>query len=60
MVERGTIISVENNAHRVKSIDRENVITPLLRTIDGSVYEVNAAVYFFLFDDGDGAIIGKA
>lgn len=60
MIERGTIVSAENNAYKIKSLDRNGIITPPLKTIGGSVYELNAAVYFFLFDDGTGAVIAEA
>ena len=58
LIERGTILSVAEDGYTVASADRPGITTPILKALNGGVYDVNAAVYFFVFDDGDGGIIG--
>ena len=58
LIERGTISCVAEGGYTVASMDRPGITTPTLKALNGGVYDVNAAVYFFVFDDGDGGIIG--
>lgn len=58
LIERGTILRVAEDGYTVASTDRPGITTPTLKALNGGVYDVNAAVYFFVFDDGDGGIIG--
>lgn len=58
LIERGTILRVTEGGYTVASMDRPGITTPTLKALNGGVYDVNTAVYFFVFDDGDGGIIG--
>lgn len=58
LIERGIILCVADDGYTVVSTDRPGITTPILKALNGSVYDVNTAVYFFVFDDGDGGIIG--
>lgn len=58
LIERGTISCVAEDGYTVASMDRPGITTPILKAINGGVYDVNTTVYFFMFDDGDGGIIG--
>lgn len=57
LIERGEIASAENGLYLVKSLDREGV-TARLKSIDNTAYDAGNRVYFFLFDDGTGRILG--
>lgn len=86
-IERGVIDKASGTQYKVKSLDRDGVITPWVEvlsidpTIKTSVthdkyestvsetltakykpseYTVGDMVYFFVFGDGHGAILGKA
>lgn len=86
-IERGVIDQASGTQYKVKSLDRDGVITPWIAvlsiepTIETSVvhdrgdvsvsevltaeytpseYAVGDTVYFFVFGDGHGAILGKA
>jgi len=58
LIERGIILCVADDGYTIASTDRPGITTPILKALNGSVYDVNTAVYFFVFDDGDGGIIG--
>ena len=56
-IERGRIITAENDGYTVMSYTRENIITPPIPAIGGATYIVGDRVFFFVFDDGHGAIL---
>lgn len=85
--ERGTIDKANGTQYKVKSLDRDGVVTPWIGVLsidptiktdvmhdkydsavnetltskyEPSKYTVGDMVYFFLFGDGHGAILGKA
>ncbi len=57
VIERGKIESAKDAAYTVSSYDREGIVTPPIRAIDGHSYAVGDTVYFFLFPDGTGKIL---
>ena len=57
MIERGEVIGVGEEGYTVRSFTRYSITTPELKPIDYSVYSVGDIVYYFLFPDGDGAIL---
>lgn len=59
MIERGRIISREDTGYIIESYSRKGVTSPPITPIDSSAYAVGDRVYFFLFDDGKGAILAK-
>lgn len=86
-IERGEIKESRGTQHKVKSLDRDGIVTPFLSVLeidpkieaevthdrhDSTVsekieakytpteYAVGDMVYFFVFADGHGAILGKA
>lgn len=86
-VERGEITESNGRQYKVKSHDRDGVITPWISVLEinpkitagvthdqggssvnetltaeysSTEYTVGDMVYFFLFADGHGAILGKA
>ncbi len=56
-IERGRIISAEKDGYKVMSYTRDNITTPPIPAIGGATYNVDDRVYFFVFDDGHGAIL---
>lgn len=59
-IERGTIKEVTADGYRVESFDRRGIITPPIPASGGAAFENGATVYFFVFEDGRGLIIGEA
>ena len=86
-IERGEIIESSGLQHKVKSLERDGVVTPLIGVLEikpkietkvthdrndstvsetleaeytATEYAVGDMVYFFMFADGHGAILGKA
>ena len=57
-IERGEILTEESAEYTVKSFDRDGIITPPIKAINNS-YDVGDHVFFFMFNDGSGQIIGK-
>lgn len=57
-IERGIITEAQNGSFRVASYSRPGVTTPPIKSIDSTV-SAGDKVYFFLFTDGGGMIIGK-
>lgn len=57
-IERGIIIHAQNHLYEVKSITRDGIITP---PIPANISNLSAGdcVYFFVYDDGRGLIIGR-
>ncbi len=58
MVERGQVVSVDSGKYTVRSYGRDGLVTPGIPAITGGPYTVNQKVYFFMFQDGHGAVIG--
>ncbi|MGN0997819.1 MAG: hypothetical protein ACI4PG_13000 [Candidatus Ventricola sp.] len=56
-IERGTVLCEEDGGWRVQSLTRPGITTPPLGVLCGSV-AAGELVAFFLFDDGDGMILG--
>lgn len=86
-IERGIIDKASGTQYKVKSLDRDGIISPWIEVLSidpkirtsvthdkyestvsetltanykPSEYTVGDMVYFFLFNDGHGAILGKA
>ena len=61
-IERGRIVDATGEGMRIASLSRPGIITPPLHIIGNpSPTAVEGDfVYFFLFEDGTGGIIGKA
>jgi len=59
MIERGIVTGAENGGYTVESHDRAGVTTPPITGILQELYAAGDRVFFFLFEDGDGKIIGK-
>lgn len=59
-IERGVIETIEDGRYRVASFTRNGITSlPLKAMNEADTLSVGDRVYFFLFDDGDGLIIGK-
>lgn len=59
-IERGAVESIEDGGYRVASFTRDGITTPPLKTMNETdALSIGDRVFFFLFDDGDGLIIGK-
>ncbi len=56
-IERGRIISAEDNKYSVMSYSRDGITTPPLPSIGNAAYSIGDCVYFFMFPDGHGAIL---
>ena len=56
-IERGVITEVCDGGYRVSSYSRKGITTPAIPSIDGRDYQAGNRVYFFMFDDGHGAIL---
>lgn len=56
-IERGQIVEAGEDGYKVASFTRNGITTPALSTIGGATYRVGDRVYFFVFDDGHGAIL---
>lgn len=57
-IERGYIVQVAEDGYIVQSYDRHGMKTPIIKSINDHQYGAGDRVYFFLFDDGCGKIIG--
>jgi hypothetical protein len=58
-IERGIVVSAPEGGYKVQSYSRDGLITPVLPSLTQDAYTQGDKVYFFLFDDGHGAILGK-
>ena len=56
-IERGIIAEVCEEGYRVPSLTRYGITTPAIPSISGAVYMAGDRVYFYVFDDGHGAIL---
>ena len=59
LIERGKVTQAEQDGYIVESYERPGVITPPIKGINNENYGAGDRVFFFLFNDGDGRIIGK-
>lgn len=57
-MERGIVLREEDGGWRVQSLTRPGITTPPLFALCGSV-QAGDLVAFFLFSDGQGAILGR-
>ena len=57
-IERGEVLNAEDGKYTVKSFDRDGIITPPIPAINNVLPDVGNRVFFFLFNDGSGRIIG--
>lgn len=57
-IERGILAEETPEGWRVKSADRPGILTPPL-PIPGA-HSAGEIVFFFLFEDGTGGILGRA
>ncbi len=60
MIERGYVAEVTEDGYRIQSDTRYGVMTPALKGLDGTAYAAGEIVYYFMFSDGRGMIIGRA
>ena len=58
-VERGVVVSVQESGYKVQSYSRDGLTTPALPALSLDTYAEGDKVYFFMFDDGHGAILGR-
>ena len=56
-IERGIVKSAADGKYTVESLSRSGIITPPLSALYSGPVQVDDMVYFFLFDDGRGAIL---
>lgn len=60
-IERGLVVSVSGGKAVIRSFGRSGLLTPPLPCLtSGLTLAANDRVYFFLFEDGTGAIMGKS
>lgn len=57
-IERGEILTVNDDVYTVASLDREGIVSPPIPALAGSGYATGDRVYFFLFRDGTGGVLG--
>lgn len=58
-IERGIVAVACEDGCKVQSLTRDGITTPALPSVSGTAYKVGDRVYFFVFDDGHGAILAK-
>jgi hypothetical protein len=58
-IERGIVVSAPEGGYKVQSYSRDGLITPVIPALTQDTYASGDRVYFFLFDDGHGAILGR-
>lgn len=56
-IERGEVAEASADGYRVRSMTREGITTPIIPAIGDAEYAVGDRVYFFIFEDGHGAIL---
>ena len=60
VIERGKILTAEASGYCIASIDRDGIETPPISPlIEGESYAVGDYVYYFVFGDGTGRILGQ-
>lgn len=60
-IERGIVLKKQGSLYTVKSYGRDGLVTPEIAALagGGEPYSAGEKVFFFLFDDGDGRILGR-
>ena len=70
-IERGEITAIEEGEYRIRSLSRSGIETPPIPAIEWTIgtedgdrtirakYETGETVYFVLYEDGTGVILGK-
>lgn len=58
-IERGKVLEKTSSGYKVQSLTRDGITTPPIPATGNSEYTADDAVYFFLFNDGRGAILAK-
>lgn len=59
-IERGVIDSIKDGCYRVASYTRDGIVSlPIKSICNSDTYSIGDKVYFFMFDDGNGMILGK-
>ena len=56
-IERGIIAEVCEGGYKVQSLTRDGIMTPAIPSVSGTAYKAGDCVYYFVFDDGHGAIL---
>lgn len=56
-IERGIIAEACGGGYKVQSFTRDGIVTPAIPSVSGAPLKVGDRVYFFVFDDGHGAIL---
>jgi hypothetical protein len=56
-IERGWVVEKIGTAYRVASLTRDGIISPPIPAMGTGEYTADELVYFFLFEDGTGAIL---
>lgn len=69
MIEQGIIVSIQGDGYRIDSYSRDGLTTKPIKAIaDWDIdengipvrrYGIGDKVFFFLFEDGNGMILGK-
>jgi len=60
MIERGIVKAVSAGQYTIESYGRSGLTTPAIPALHtGESYAEGDKVYFFLFGDGHGAVLGK-
>lgn len=60
-IERGRVEKTENGRYRVISVTNDGIRTLPLKAMEaGGTIAPGDLVYFFIFPDGEGLILGKA
>lgn len=57
-IDRGRISGKDGTLYRVESYTRGGVLSRWIEAVQGE-YALNDSVYFFMFDDGRGMILGR-
>ena len=56
-IERGIIAEVCEGGYKVQSLTRDGIMTPAIPSGIVAAYKAGGGGYFFVFDDGHGAIV---
>ena len=57
VIERGIVQEANGDRYRVASLTRSGIVTPPIPSVRRRPHTVGEKVFFFLFEDGQGAII---
>ena len=58
-IDRGEIARISGSGYIVKSYGRDGLVSPAIPAMGEATYQAGDKVYFFLFEDGDGRILGR-